>query len=535
MTRRRAFAAWQAAEGALDGAFGSRANPLRHLGALAFFLFWVVSLTGVYLYVFLDTSAAGARQSVEDLAAQPAALGLLVRSLHRYGADLMVAAALAHLAREWLAGHAGGFRWFSWLSGVPLLVLLYASGVGGFWLVWDELALFSATATAEWLDWLGVMPEPFARNFLLGELVIDRLFTLFIFLHIGIPLALLLGMWVHVQRVSRPETQPAPALAWGTLAALAAASFVAPVASHAPAQAAKAPAVLALDWFYLFPHPLMYATSPAALWAMAGGALALLAALPWLARARRLPVAAVSPADCNGCGRCAADCPYSAVVLVPHATKARAPRMARVQPALCAGCGICAGACPSSTPFRAPEAFASGIDMPGRRVADLRAELERALAAATGRSRVVVFGCDHGPAVAPLAASDTVAMSLLCAGMLPPSFIEYALRYGADGVLVTGCAEGGCEFRFGQHWAAERLAGAREPHLRASVSRERLRLAWAKGGTAGIGNELADFRAALARLGARPGAAPPKRAQLSEPNQGLSRSADYSGPHAGRS
>ena len=523
--KRRAFAAWQAAEGALDGAFGFRANPLRHLGALAFFLFWVVSLTGVYLYVFLDTSVAGARQSVEDLAAHPAALGLVARGLHRYGADLMVAATLAHLTREWLAGHAGGFRWFSWVSGVPLLVLLYASGIGGFWLVWDEQALFSATATAEWFDWLGVMPEPFARNFLLGELVVDRLFTLFIFLHIGIPLVLLLGMWVHVQRVSRPDTQPAPALAWGTLAALAAASLAAPVASHAPAQAAKAPAVLALDWFYLFPHPLMYATSPAALWAMAGGALALLAALPWLARARRLPVAAVSAADCNGCGRCAADCPYSAVVLVPHPTKARAPRMARVQPALCAGCGICAGACPSSTPFRASEAFASGIDMPGRRVADLRGELEKALAAATGRPLVVVFGCDHGPAVTPLAAPGTVTMSLLCAGMLPPSFVEYALRCGADGVLVSGCASGGCDYRLGQQWAAERLAGAREPHLRASVPRERLRVAWAGTGAAGLAQELADFRAGLARLGARDAAAPPKRAQLSEPGQGRPRTA----------
>lgn len=32
-------------------------------------------------------------------------------------------------------------------------------------------------------------------------------------------------------------------------------------------------------------------------------------------------------------------------------------------------------------------------------------------------------------------------MSLICAGMLPPSFVEYALRGGADGVMVVGCRE----------------------------------------------------------------------------------------------
>lgn len=525
MIRARLWAGWQRAEAGLDRIFGPASNPLRQLGAVAFWLFWIATATGIYLYVFLDTTAAGAWRSVEQVSTAQWPLGTLVRGLHRYASDSMLAAVLLHLLREWAAGHAGGFRWFSWVSGVPLVALLYASGIGGFWLVWDELALFSVTATAEWLDWVGAMPEPFVRNFLSRDLVVDRLFTLFIFLHIGLPLALLAGMWIHVQRVSRPQTQPSRPLAGGLLAALLALALALPVRSHAPADLERAPALLQLDWFFLFPHALMYATSPAALWAMAAGALGLLLALPWLQRAPRLPTAEVSPADCNGCGRCAADCPYSAIVLVPHSRKARAPRMAQVQPALCAGCGICAGACPSSTPFRAGETFASGIDMPGRRVAELRGELERALAVAPGRPLVVVFGCDRGPAVAPLARDGTVAMSLLCAGMLPPSFIEYALRYGADGVLVTGCAAGGCDYRFGQPWAEQRFAGAREPHLRASVPSGRLRVAWSGGGAAGIARELEDFREALARLGARPAGTPPKRGQMSEPGQKRHRTA----------
>ena len=513
--RERAFSMWQAAESRLDGAFGAEANPLRRLGAIAFMLFWVAAASGIYLYVFLDTSAAHAWRSVEAISREQWPVGGLVRGLHRYASDALVAVMFAHLVREYLAGHARGFRWFSWISGVPLIVLLYASGIGGYWLVWDQLALFSATATAEWLDWIGITSEPFARNFLSSDRVIDRLFSLFIFLHIGIPLALLLGMWVHVQRVSRPDSFPSRDLAAGTAIALLVLAAAWPVQSHPQANPAQIPATLALDWFYLFPHPVMYATSPGTLWAIVTGAIVLLLVLPWLGRNARLPVAVVSAQDCNGCGRCFADCPYSAIVLVPRTDNRNAPRIASVQPALCAGCGICAGACPSSTPFRGIDAFASGIDMPGRGIADLRGELERALGGLSARPRVVVFGCDRCADVAAVRSADTAALSLICAGMLPPSFVEYALRNGADGVLVTGCAAGACDYRFGQRWLEERFAGTREPHLRDNVPRQRLRVAWAGDGSVlELVRNLAAFRASLGARGT-PLARPKRGTQVS--------------------
>ena len=92
-------------------------------------------------------------------------------------------------------------------------------------------------------------------------------------------------------------------------------------------------------------------------------------------------------------------------------------------------------------------------------------------------------------------------MSLLCTGMLPPSFIEYALRGGADGVLVTGCREGSCAYRLGTRWTEERLAGRREPHLRRNVSQERLRLVWADPqDQPALSAALKDFRTHLQTL-----------------------------------
>ena len=98
-----------------------------------------------------------------------------------------------------------------------------------------------------------------------------------------------------------------------------------------------------------------------------------------------------------------------------------------------------------------------------------------------GPERFVVFGCAQG-IHSQLQAPDVLHFKLVCAGALPPSFVEYALRHGADGVLINGCREGGCEYRLGQRWTAQRLTGEREPHLRRSVPQDRWQVAWTDSG-----------------------------------------------------
>ena len=492
-------------EHAFDAAFGAHANPWRHLGAIAFLLFWIVAATGAYVYAAFDTSVAGAYASVERMTQNAWPLGGVARSLHRYASDAFVVVVLLHLAREWVNRHAKGFRWFSWLTGVPLLWLVYASGIGGYWLVWDRLAQFSLIATTEWFDALPIFGEPLTRNFIQSGAVSNRLFSLLIFLHIGIPLFLLLGMWVHVKRISRPRTNPPRVLAAGMGIALLVLSLAKPAVSQAPADLGIVPADVPLDWLYLAIHPLFYATSGTALWSLLGGVTLLLAALPWTPPQRRAPVAVVDLANCNGCGRCFADCPYVAVTLQPRTDGRHAPRQAVVDPDLCAACGICAGACPSSTPFRSTDQLKSGIDLPQRRVDDVRRELERKLATLEGVPKTVVFGCACAADVEALARDDTATLSLECAAMLPPSFVDYALRTGADGVLVTGCRDGDCAYRLGNALTQARLQGTREPHLRASVPRERVRVAW-RGPWDGqaLRDDLEAFRAALRLLPATP-------------------------------
>ena len=270
-------------EALFNAAFGDRLNPLYQLGAICYFLFWVVAASGLYLYAFYETSVAGAYASVESLTHGQWYAGGILRSVHRYASDAMVVTMLLHLVRHFAFDRLRGFRWFSWVTGVALVWLVYVSGINGFMLVWDRLAQFVVVASFEWLDWLPTFGGALMRNFIYSESVNDRLFSLLAFMHIGVPLLVLLLMWIHVQRVPRANTNPARPVMAGLLLTMLALALARPVVSQGgAADLGVAADVLEFDWFYLTLFPLIYAWPLAYVWALLAAASALLVALPWL-------------------------------------------------------------------------------------------------------------------------------------------------------------------------------------------------------------------------------------------------------------
>lgn len=464
------LAAWRRAERGVDRFFGAPANPLRQPGTLAILALVLLVASGLWLYAVLDTSADRAYASIDALA--PYSPGGLLRSLHRYAADALVLFTTLHALRELLHRRWRAVHRFAWLTGVVLLPLLAAIGIGGFWLHWDRLGQFSALATAEWFDALPALAQPLARNFLDAASVGDRLFSLFVFMHLGLPLLLLFALWFHVQRLSQVAWWPPRSLALGTTGSLLALALAWPVRGQGPAELATVPASLAFDWWLLWLHPVADALSPAAAWALVGAGLGVLFTLPWLRRGpARAPAAVVDPAHCNGCRRCVADCPYAAITLVPHPLRPSRV-LAQVDADLCASCGLCAGACPSSVPRRGGAPIATGIDLPQRPIAALQDALRAVLDRQPG---LVVFACAH--AAVPAGAD---VLTLECSGQLPPSFVDQALREGAGGVAIVHCRD--CVWRLGVRWTAERLAGRRPPRLASRVPRERLCLVPADAG-----------------------------------------------------
>jgi ferredoxin/coenzyme F420-reducing hydrogenase delta subunit len=225
----------------------------------------------------------------------------------------------------------------------------------------------------------------------------------------------------------------------------------------------------------------------------------LLIGLPWLPARREAEPAEVHLDFCNGCSRCVEDCPYSAITLVPRSDGAPFQHEVVVDPARCVACGICMGACPSSSPFRRSGPLITGIDLPGRPLEQVRAEVVAAAADLTGPGRIMTIACEHGAAAMP----EKGRVVLPCVAMAPPSLFDFILsRDLADGVCIAGCAERDCQNRLGVKWTEERIARTRDPMLRQRVPRERLLTIWKGPSERGkIADEIKQFSDNVAALG----------------------------------
>ena len=489
-------------EAALDRIFGARWNPLYQLGALGFFYYWIVAVSGIYIYIFFDTGTTEAYQSVEYMTQEQWYLAGVMRSLHRYGSDAMVLMMVVHILREFAYGRFRGPRWFTWVTGIPIAGLIIVSGITGYWLVWDELAQYIALISSEWFDWLAIFGQSIARNFLTPQALDDRFFTLLIFIHIAVPLIALLGLWIHLLRISRPQINPNRGLAAGTFIMILALCFIYPATSHPPADLTHALGTLRLDWYYLAAYPLMDLLGYGTVWVLLLTVSTILIALPWLPPKWKAEAAAVHLEACNGCGRCADDCPYEAILMLPRSDELPFESEAAVNAANCTACGICAGACPPATPFRRLGELIPGIELPQKSIADLRQRVIDASNSLQSHPRVIVFGCDHALGKKHLPNADCAFVSQPCIAGFPPSFFDFALsRNLAEGIVITGCRPGCCQYRSGPEWTEGRIAGTRDPYLRRRVPRERLKIIWASLSEEKYLNEkIREFRRELGTL-----------------------------------
>ncbi|MBI4509550.1 MAG: hydrogenase iron-sulfur subunit [Deltaproteobacteria bacterium] len=453
-------------------------NPLAHTGSLSFLSFLVSVVTGVLLLFWYVPSASSAHGSLEAMR-NGMGLAQLVRSLHRYGSDACMLFVLLHALRHFASRRIGGARWIAWVSGVFLLGLTWFTGWIGYWLVWDEQGRRVAVGTAKVLDALPVFADPLSRSFLADASLNPLLFFLVFLAHLLIPLLCAMALWFHVMRVHRPRLVPGRPLVLALMGLLIACSLAIPALSAAPARMMAAPSQFPMDAWYVLPAWLTDRLGAGWLW---GGMVivgTMLVGAPLVFRRAALP-SAVDVSLCNGCGLCQRDCPYVAIQMVPRTDGRHFSVQAQVDPARCASCGACTGACDPGAiglPDLAPLVERKRID----------AWLDRAVK--EGERPFVAFLCS-GSAGAQLDVDSESGLckdlpgyrvrKVPCAAWVHMLTVERALRHGAQGVLISGCGGGGCEFREGLYLARLRLSGDREPGLRSErVDRARVHLVMA--------------------------------------------------------
>lgn len=450
---------------ATERAIPSAYNPLTQAGAIANALFVTAALTGVLLLFWYTPSTTGAYSSVEAMVNAPLTAGLM-RSLHRYSSDGCVLFVVIHAARALFRRHFDGPRWLPWVTGVLVVGCLWFVGWIGYWLVWDERAQLVAQGSAKLIDVVPIFTDPLSRSFLTDEGLNSLLFFMVFFIHMLLPLLMVVGLWLHINRLSRSKWMTSRRMTALILVTLVAMSLIVPATSAEPAQMAKAPAGFTMDWWYMLPLWLVERLSSGLNWAGSLLVGVALCAVPWALTRRKAQTATVEVKKCNDCQKCFNDCPYDAITMVPRSDGRDFEHEASVNPNKCVGCGICSASCDSQ-----------GIGLPWLPELAFRRSLEGWIAESDSESPHVAFVCrEMAGGVDEFSLPGYQTKVVPCIGWVHMLSIERALRKGAEGVLLAGCDSVGCLYREGPEWTAQRLDGAREPALRSDkVDRAKIR------------------------------------------------------------
>ena len=114
------------------------------LGGLSFFMFLVLTMTGVLLMFYYVPSTDQAYQDMLDIESS-VTFGQLMRNMHRWSAQGMVIAVFLHMCRVFYTGSYKPPREFNWVIGVLLLVTTFLLSFTGYLLPWDQLSYWAVT------------------------------------------------------------------------------------------------------------------------------------------------------------------------------------------------------------------------------------------------------------------------------------------------------------------------------------------------------------------------------------------------------
>lgn len=119
-----------------------RTTPFYYLGGMALFLVIVQFVSGALLSLYYKPSPDQAFESVQMIMTD-VDFGWLLRSVHAWGAALLIGVLLLHLLTTYMMRAYRRPREFTWVSGVILLLLFMAFGFSGYLLPWNQLAFFA--------------------------------------------------------------------------------------------------------------------------------------------------------------------------------------------------------------------------------------------------------------------------------------------------------------------------------------------------------------------------------------------------------
>jgi cytochrome b6 len=156
-----------------------------YLGGLTLFLFAIQVASGILLILYYRPSAEEAYESVQFIVSE-VQFGWLIRNVHSWSANLLIAVAFAHFFSVFLLKSYRRPRELTWVTGMLLLFLMLGFGFSGYLLPWDELAFFATKVGTGMAGAVPIIGDGLMRVLRGGDDVTGATLSRFYGLHIAI-------------------------------------------------------------------------------------------------------------------------------------------------------------------------------------------------------------------------------------------------------------------------------------------------------------------------------------------------------------
>lgn len=173
------------------------------LGGMAFTFFLMLAFTGMLLSIYYIPSEKEAFKSIVNITNE-VVLGWLIRSLHKWSANLFIISIILHTIRVFVSKAYRPPRELNWIAGTLGLVIAMASGFTGYLLPWDQKAYW---ATEVGTSMFGTIPMigSYLMRAVRGGLDINgaTLIRFYSFHVLYLPISMALILWAHFHMIKR--------------------------------------------------------------------------------------------------------------------------------------------------------------------------------------------------------------------------------------------------------------------------------------------------------------------------------------------
>jgi ubiquinol-cytochrome c reductase cytochrome b subunit len=173
-------------------------NLWYYFGSLALLVLVNQIVTGIFLTMNYDPSAAGAFDSVQYIM-RDVEWGWLIRYMHTTGASLFFVVIYLHMFRGILYGSYKKPRELVWLLGMLIFLMLMAEAFMGYVLPWGNMSFWGAKVIVSLFGTIPVIGSTLVEwimgDFLPADATLNRFFALHV---IALPLVLLLLVVLHL-------------------------------------------------------------------------------------------------------------------------------------------------------------------------------------------------------------------------------------------------------------------------------------------------------------------------------------------------